>query len=218
MTFGPSFQAASVEASGRTPRSAAVEPTARVFGVGWAKTGTTTLAACLRALGFDHQSQDLSLVRHLRSGDLSPIRRLAAAKQSFDDWPWIALFEELDEWFPGSKFVLTVRDETGWLRSYRNMGGDLRAAPEALNAARRTLYGLPFPHVSDEQLLERYREHNEAVTARFAGRPDALLVVDWSKGHGWPELCGFLGRPAPAGPFPHANRGRYGGAAGAAPE
>ena len=37
----------------------------KVFGVGWAKTGTTTLGECFKILGFDHQSQNLELVKDI---------------------------------------------------------------------------------------------------------------------------------------------------------
>ena len=80
---------------------------AKVFGIGWAKTGTTTLGDCFKILGFDHQSQDLGLVKDIGQGDLSQIMALAEQKETFEDWPWIILYKELDEAFPGSRFVLT---------------------------------------------------------------------------------------------------------------
>ena len=33
----------------------------KVFGIGWAKTGTTTLGRCLEILGYNHQTQKLWL-------------------------------------------------------------------------------------------------------------------------------------------------------------
>lgn len=66
----------------------------KIFGVGWAKTGTTTLGKCFETLGYDHQSQRLDLVHDLRDGDLSRIRGLVEKKESFEDWPWIILFRE----------------------------------------------------------------------------------------------------------------------------
>lgn len=183
----------------------------KVVGVGWAKTGTTTLGDCLTLLGFDHQSQDFDLVDDLGRGDLTAIMATIARRDSFDDWPWLLLYREIDRQYPGSKFVLTVRDEGQWLASYQNMlRGQGDATPE-MNSARRTLYGLPFPDVTEEQLLERYRRHNADVTHYFADRPGDLLVVDWSAGDGWQRLCDFLGRPVPDADFPWSNRGAYQG-------
>lgn len=182
----------------------------RIFGIGWAKTGTTTLGKCFEILGFDHQSQKLDLVGDIRRGDLSRIMSLAARKQTFEDWPWILLYREFDQAFPGSRFVLTRRDTGKWLGSYQNMLRGQGEASEEMNEIRRILYDLPFPHVTEQDLITRFQRHNDDVLAYFCNRPESLLVVDWEKGHGWKELCGFLGRPIPAEPFPHANRGNYG--------
>jgi len=181
----------------------------KIFGIGWAKTGTTTLGKCFETLGFVHQSQRLDLVKDLAKGDLSRIMALAKEKETFEDWPWIIVYQELDKAFPGSRFVLTQRDTANWLRSYENMLRRQGEASEELNEIRRTLYGLPLPHVTEAQLIERYEKHNQDVSAYFRGRPAALLVVDWERGHGWKELCGFLNRDILTVPFPHANRGDY---------
>ena len=111
--------------------------------------------------------------------------------------------------FPGSKFVLTTRDPEQWVRSYTNMLQTQGEASQELNEIRRTLYGLPFPNVTEEQLLERYRRHHREVKQYFSDRPDDLLVVNWENGDEWKELCGFLGVESPDRTFPHANRGRY---------
>lgn len=50
--------------------------------------------------------------------------------------------------------------------------------------------------------LERYRRHNREVMDYFKDRPSDLLVMDMDDGAGWPELCGFLGVPVPAEPYP----------------
>ncbi len=181
----------------------------KVIGAGWAKTGTTTLGDCLEILGYRHQRGRLDLVDDLGRGDFTRILEIAASVDSMEDWPWLLLYRELDEAFPGSKFVLTTRDESQWLRSYRNMLAHQGDASERMNERRRILYGLPFPGVTDRQLVERYRRHLRDVRAYFADRPADLLEVDWARGDGWERLCGFLGKPVPDAPFPHANRGSY---------
>ena len=45
-------------------------------------------------------------------------------------------------------------------------------------------------------------KHNAAVMAHFANRPKDLLIMDMSAGHGWKELCAFLGDPVPEGEYP----------------
>jgi hypothetical protein len=190
--------------------SAPPAPRPKVFGIGWAKTGTTTLGECLRLLGYDHQGQDLDLAEDLGRGDLSRILARVAQKESFEDWPWIVLYRELDAAVPGSRFVLTTRDPARVVASYRNMLRAPQANGARLDAIRRVLYGLPFPDVTDAQIRARYERHNADVRAHFRDRPGDLLVVNWERGDGWEALCAFLGHPVPAAPFPHANRGRYG--------
>lgn len=185
----------------------------KIFGIGWAKTGTTTLGHCLEVLGHRHQGQRLDLVDDLATGDLSRILAVAAEADAFEDWPWILAYRQLDAAFPGSRFILTVRDPQRWLRSYRNMLEQPGIVTEELNRIRRLLYGLPFPDVTAEQLLDRYRRHNDEVVDYFSSRPGDLLVVDWERGDGWPSVCGFLGQPVPDVPFPHDNKGCYDGVA-----
>jgi hypothetical protein len=42
---------------------------------------------------------------------------LAKKYDAFQDNPWPLFYKELDREFPGSKFVLTVRDEVSWIKS-----------------------------------------------------------------------------------------------------
>ena len=181
----------------------------KIFGVGWAKTGTTTLGQCFQILGYDHQTQDLALVKDVELGDFSRIVNCVEQHETFEDWPWIILYRELDEAFPGSRFVLTKRDTDQWIQSYKNMLLNLGDASEELNEIRRILYGLPFPEVTELELMERYEAHNVAVESYFADRPDDLLIVDWGQGDGWTPLCDFLGVEVPVVPFPHENQGKY---------
>ena len=182
---------------------------AKIFGIGWAKTGTTTLGKCFEILGFNHQSQRLDLVEDIERGDLSRIIMLAEKKDTFEDWPWILLYRELDSVFPNSRFILTKRSPEKWIRSYKNMLAGQPIASREVNKIRQTLYGLPFPEVTEAQLIGRYVKHNFDVESYFRGRPKDLLVVDWERGSGWNDLCEFLGKDIPNVPFPHANKGTY---------
>ena len=137
------------------------------------------------------------------------IMALAEKKETFDDWPWIILYKELDKAFPDSRFVLTKRKSEKWIRSYKNILANQGDASEELNEIRRILYGLPFPEVSESQLVERYEKYNAEVECYFRDRSKDLLIVDWEEGNGWKELCDFLGKDIPNEPFPHANKGKY---------
>jgi hypothetical protein len=183
--------------------------TSKVFGIGWAKTGTTTLGECFERLGLSHVGGRLDLVDHLEQGNLAPVIEVARQYDSAEDWPWLLLYRQLDEAFPGSRFVLTTREPGAWLKSYRNMlAGEARS--DTRDRRRATLYGFPVGAATDEQLVRTMLRHNDAVRSYFANRPADLLELDWSTGAGWAELCDFLGLPVPDERFPHANRGSYG--------
>jgi hypothetical protein len=117
------------------------------------------------------------------------------------------LFRELDIAYPGSKFILTIRDEWKWLTSVRNHFNPERNKYRAQwdhdpfsNRVHQLLYGR---HDFDPTtFIRRYRVHNAEVRSYFKDRPQDLLVMDMDKGHGWAELCGFLGKPIPTETYP----------------
>jgi hypothetical protein len=183
----------------------------KVFGIGFHKTGTTSLGAALTALGYttcDGAGVLREVVGHsemmrlLRAHELEPIMRVAERYDGFTDNPWFILFRELDQRFPGSKFILTVRDERRWLESA------VRYFGETDSELREWIYGAGRPVGNEQRWLERYREHLTQVKAHFRDRPDDLLVVDWEQGGGWDDLEKFLGRPAPSRAFPHLTKPR----------
>lgn len=180
----------------------------KIIGIGWAKTGTTTLGECFRTLGCQHVSGRLDLVDHLGDKNLDQVLGVLEEYESAEDWPWLLLYREIDTAFPNSKFILTIREPQSWLRSYRNMT-ERENSSTSLDRRRRVLYGFDPATAHDDVLVDRVARHNEAVRAYFRDRPTDLLEVDWTQGAGWHELCTFLDRPIPAADFPHANRGNY---------
>ncbi len=194
------------ESPARHSDSPVVSPRAKVFGIGWAKTGTTTLGRCFEILGYNHQSQNLSLVPQILRGDFAKTLRIAAAKESFEDWPWPLVYREMDAAFTGSRFVLTTRDPERWLASYRAMLAAQGTPTSELKAIRCQLFGVDPETASDKELVARFLAHNAEVLKYFKDRPGDLLVVDWQSGDSWEKLCEFLNAPVPNAPFPHLNR------------
>lgn len=177
----------------------------KVFGIGWAKTGTTTLGRCFEILGYNHQSQNLSLVQQILHGDFAKTLRIATAKDSFEDWPWPLVYREMDASFPYSRFVLTTRAPDRWLASYRAMlAAQGPPAPE-LRTIRCQLFGVDPAIASDGELVARFIQHNTEILEYFKTRSERLLVVDWEAGDAWTKLCDFLGMQIPDVPFPHLN-------------
>ncbi|WP_372885154.1 sulfotransferase family protein, partial [Shimia sp.] len=175
----------------------------KVFGIGFQKTGTTTLLAVFRALGYHCKDYGKELIPSLARGDLQPAFEIADQYDAFEDNPWPLIYRELDQRYPGSKFILTIRDEESWIKSVVNHLGYLPDPMQTL------VYGVGFPAGYEDVFLARYRRHNEEVQAHFADRPEDLLVVDFAAGQGWPEICAFLGREVPDLDFPHEFKGSY---------
>ncbi len=174
-----------------------MSPRPKVFCIGYSKTGTTTFDKCMRILGYDHLGFRPGLSRRvLEEGDTAEAFRLADAHESFDDWPWCAIYPEMDRRYPDARFVLTVRkDSAAWFDSFR-----AHAARAGLAEAWRLKAANP------QACIAEYERHNRVARVRFAARPEKLLVVCWEKGDGWKELCGFLGTDVPDAPLPHANK------------
>jgi hypothetical protein len=177
----------------------------KVFGIGLNKTGTTTLGRCGKLLGYRYKGCDRSLLEDLvKRKDFTRTREVAQDFDLFEDWPWPLFYKELDQMFPGSKFILTVRkDANAWLASLKKHS--MRTRP--LRNCRKLAYGHHYPARHEAEFLACYRNHNDAVRAYFADRKDDFLEICWEDGHGWDELCGFLGVEKPDVPIPHANKG-----------
>lgn len=173
----------------------------KVFGIGFHKTGTSSLGDALAILGyrvcegFGYEDDDIAATAWPRA------RKLAEAHDAFEDNPWPLLYRELDAAFPGSKFILTWRDPENWLRSIvRHFGKDE-------TAMRQWIYGAGHPEGNEGIYMKRYLDHNSEVEEYFRARPQDLLKMNLKTEGNWETLCGFLGEPKPAAAFPYSNRG-----------
>jgi hypothetical protein len=126
------------------------------------------------------------------------------------DLPIPLLYKQLDAAYPGSKFVLTLRDEQSWLRSVRNHYDPAKnpqqrywAKDPFTNIIHSKLYGTT--KFDPEVALRVYREHNAAVREYFADRPGDLIVLDMSDGYEWEKLCSVIPAPMPSCPYPKKN-------------
>jgi hypothetical protein len=177
-----------------------------VIGIGLNKTGTTTLAVALGLLGYGpHVSNRRDLLALYRAGDPGPALAAVDAAESCEDWPFPLMYRELfDRFGAAARYVLTVRrDPQAWLASLKAHA--LRTPPD--RHARLLAYGWAYPHGAEAHHLDFYVRHNAEVRAFFRerGAEHLLLEACWEAGDGWEALCGFLGRPVPPVPFPHAN-------------
>ncbi len=125
----------------------------KVFGIGLARTATTSLTAGLEMLGFRsmHWPHDPTtrreLVRYL-SGKAPFHLTVAEEYDAITDTPVACVFKELATKYPRSKFVLTVRRMEDWLDSCSKFfpvrpvrEEDLTTVGRCRAAIRRKLFG-----------------------------------------------------------------------------
>ena len=175
----------------------------KVFCVGFQKTGTTSLERALRTLGYRVAGvfgRKLTL-EELGLTAIETGLRIAAEHDAVQDMPWPLMFRELDAAFPGSRFVLTVRDTDNW---YKSISDHFGPGPNHLS---QHTYGedAPSPVGHERRYKQVFEAHNRAVLDYFKDRPGHLLVMDLERGDGWEALCSFIDEPVPDVPFHRAN-------------
>lgn len=184
----------------------------RIFGIGMHKTGTTSLHTALQMLGLDsahwksaHWAK--AIWTEMRDYGYSPTLERHYA---LCDLPLPLLYKELDQAYPGSKFILTMRDESAWLASVekhwsydRNPFRQVWDTDAFTHQIHCVLYGRKM--FDADIFLKRYRQHNAQVMHYFRNRPNDLLVLDMGSVRSWEKLCGFLDRPMPLMAFPKVN-------------
>ena len=194
----------------------------KIFGVGLSRTGTTSLTSALNILGYKSiHYPDYYLDKDFKI----KIQDYELEKyETLTDVPVAYLFRELDALYPGSKFILTIRDEKTWLESVskfftRPEGNsskgffvDFLRCLKPKNKKwrsnyllRRAVYG-SFKYNND-LYLKRYRKHNQEVINYFKGREDDFIVVNiLAENNKWEKICNFLNINEPKEEFPHNNK------------
>ena len=173
----------------------------KVLGVGMQRTGTSSMARALRILGYESAHFPVELWEK----DTPPV---LFDHDAFFDNPIPLLYRELDRRCPGSKFILTVRDEDSWLESCEFLFTEKREEygfdeSERIQEMHHALYGQN--HFTEDVFREAFRRHNRQVKEYFSDRPDDLLVIDIAQDEKWTALCPFLDVEHPNEPFPHSH-------------
>lgn len=192
---------------GTTPVMLGHVPT-RIFGIGMQRTATTSLDRAFKILGFDSlhwgTGEAARIWHEMQALGRSPtLERFYAVS----DNPMPLLYKQLDALYPGSKFILTIRDRDKWLASVERLW-DPKHNPARwiwdkypiTNRIHKAIYGRT--DFNAKVFLRRYLDHNIEVLEYFRGREQDLLEIDIEAGDRWPELCEFLSVPVPPIPFP----------------
>jgi len=172
---------------------------AKVFGVGLSRTGTVSLTAALKRLGY----------RAKHYPHLLQVIEMAAKFDALTDIPVIVYMEALDQLYPDARFVLTVRNEETWIASLTRHYSEkpISHIMDWKLWCRWAVYGMSG---FEEAHFRQVRVTHEAlVRALFESRPGKLLILDVCGGEGYEKLCPFLGTPVVSDPFPIKNQSKH---------
>jgi tetratricopeptide (TPR) repeat protein len=192
----------------------------KVFGVGLARTGTSSLVAALETLGL-HAAHYVNYF----TGELLRFED-AFLFDAMADVSACVFFETAYHMFPNSKFIYTKRPRGDWLNSLDKHSARLRGSTKApphgehtpvslalthgrgdvpMGAQHRQIYGLlSAPYKNNQEMRAAYEDR---VRHFFhAHDPGRFLEFDMFAGDGWEKLCRFTECEIPARPFPHENR------------
>jgi hypothetical protein len=172
----------------------------KIFGIGFYKTGTSSLAEALTILGYRVTGEFGIHDPNIENNVYDKVLQIIEKYDAFQDNPWPIIYKFLDEKYPESKFILTIRDTDKWLKSVVKHFGNEKTY------MRRWIYGVGNPLGNEDIFKSRFEKHNNQVLVYFKHRNNDLLVLDFSKGAGWRELCSFLECEVPEVPFPHKNK------------
>lgn len=200
----------------------------KYFCIGRNKTGTTSLRKAFEDLGFpvgdQYRAEQLANENYFK-GNFQPIVDYCKHAQVFQDVPfsWDGTYEIMDKEFPGSKFILSIRDDAEqWYRSITRFhakkfgNGSIPTADDLRNAnyvapgymyRAVKLHGAPDEDIYNHAILvSHYNEYNRKAIEYFQDRPGDLLVINVAEHEAYQKFADFLGVQADNKRFPWENK------------
>jgi hypothetical protein len=186
----------------------------KVIGSGLGRTGTLSMKHALETLGFGpchHMvevfGQPETMALWVEAAEGRPDwDAICADYRAMVDYPGCRYWRALSAHYPDAKVLHTVRDPDEWFDSTQatifKPGSTAVAPPPPLAAFFGSLLGEFGSRLHDRAYMTDYfRRHSEEVQRTI---PKERLLV-YRAGEGWERLCGFLGVPVPASPYPSEN-------------
>ena len=176
----------------------------KIFCIGLSRTGTKSLTNALNILGY--KAIHFPDIYDYNEGELKLNTKILKKYDAFVDTYVSRFFKELDNKYPGSNFILTVRDKKPWLRSCKKFFAKKTETKNTkkLNKLRKDLYN--SSSFNKKKFSVSYDKHFKNTLSHFENRRSDLLITDICKGEGWEKLCPFLNKPYPKQPFPYSNK------------
>lgn len=175
----------------------------KIFIIGLPRTGTTSISVALLECGF--KVAHTAFTEH--AFELADV---------ISDSPCFSDYQQLDQLFPGSKFVYLQRELSKWIPSIQRlltkMEPHLLPKTGYFNPVLKRSFEQTFELSNENVLTEEhlsacYKRHQQQVDVYFHGRSD-LLSINISKQDSLQALYAFLGlQDQGLQQFPHLNQG-----------
>ncbi len=186
----------------------------KVFCIGFNRTGSTSMGEVFKILGYNVKGEIKKQEEWMNERQIESIKKfilqVSEDYNAFFHEPWNQFYKDLDLKYPDSKFILTIRDEQSWLKSFysyfKNSGNDNWSPFLLGNYNLDDIKSVD----NDEYFISKFREHNQSVINYFKNQPERLLVLNVFKDNNkWDKICSFLECDIPNISFPHLNKGLY---------
>jgi hypothetical protein len=175
----------------------------KIFGIGLARTGTTSLARALRTLGYKTLHAECDILKII--DDNLVVRPEVIEKyDAIIGTPLSTSYETLDNLYD-AKFIYTQRRLNTWLESCEKMFVPELPIDDCHIKLHDDLYGSKY--FDREKFNAGAIKHADEVMKYFNGK-DNFLALGICEGEGWDKLCGFLEKSLPIKDFPHLSKTR----------
>jgi hypothetical protein len=185
----------------------------KVFCIGQNKTGTTSMGELLRSLGYKLAPQEPAemMIDDWAKRDFSKIIKFCKKYDAFQDIPFSLpyTYQALDQAFPGSKFILTIRSSSQeWFESYvrftkkrfnithfptmRDLQNDTYRYKGFTERVIKLIYGENTPLFDEQAYKTFYTQYNEDAVNYFAFRKNDLLVTNLAHPSAEADIKNFL--------------------------
>ncbi|MCS3924893.1 hypothetical protein J2T59_001987 [Methanosalsum natronophilum] len=160
------------------------------------------------------------------NGKFEPIIEYCKTAQVFQDVPFSCpdTFKYLDQAYPGSKFILTIRNNPEqWYNSITRfhakkfgLNGRIPTTEDLLNAEyirKGFMYNTVKLHDTPDDdpynkqiMIDHYKKYNSDVIDYFKDRPQDLLVINLAEPQSYMRFVKFVGINSPYSDFPWENK------------
>lgn len=201
----------------------------KVFCIGQNKTGTTSLNKIFKLLDMPAGNQrkaELLAINVLKGNYEEFFKYVKNEGIAFQDVPFSKspVYKKLDKKFPGSKFILTIRDSPEiWYNSLTKFhaklfgNGEIPEKSDLIGAKyvypgwiwemNRLNFKTPEEDIYNKKILiKQYIDYNNEVIDYFKNQPEKLLVVNLKEKNVTEKISNFLNSKKKLDTIPWENK------------